>query len=56
MKINRRREELKESIKEAKRIWRKIVRIKKYGVDGGNKNEVRGQVNRKKRITCNHSR
>ena len=36
MKINKRREELKESIKEAKRTWRKIVRIKKYG---GKKNE-----------------
>lgn len=31
MKINKRREELKESVKEAKRLWRKVVRIKKYG-------------------------
>lgn len=32
MKKNKRREEFKESIYEAKHVWRKIIRIKKYGV------------------------
>ena len=38
MKINKRREELKESIREAKRVCRKAYRLHKYGTKG-TKNE-----------------
>ena len=47
MKINKRREELKESIREAKRVCRKAYRLHKYGTKG-TKNENDRKSYRKK--------
>ena len=56
MKINKRVEEMKERIREAKRVRRKVYKLHKYKDGGTKKNETIRKNDRKEVIQSNNCR